>query len=97
MDAWKESAEPRRYESIVMSDATYMKLCEAIQNHMLDEAEEEMAVVKDWVLIASLSSVTSHEGEEQILQARSMGTPLYAVSGLLQFGAYTLSPIEPGE
>ena len=49
-------------------------------------------MVKDWVLVASVSDIDAREGREQIVLHRSPGTALYAVSGLLNWGAMTMAP-----
>ena len=73
-----------------MSDETYANLQEAISQHVLDEYGEELSLVKDWVLVAGLSDVESVDGLEKIVVHRSEGTSLYAVTGLLTWGAETM-------
>lgn len=80
-----------------MSDETYANLQEAISAHVLDEYGEELSLVKDWVLVGALSHVESVEGLEQIVVHRSEGTPLYAVTGLLTWGAETMDAIGFGD
>ena len=75
-----------------MSAETYDILQEAINIHLGDEMGDEVSVVKDWVLVASVSDIDAHEGREQIVLHRSSGTALYAVSGLLNWGAMTMEP-----
>jgi len=75
-----------------VSAETYDTLQEAISLHLGDEMGEEVSVVKDWVLVASVADLEAREGREQIVLHRSPGTSLYAVSGLLQWGAATISP-----
>jgi hypothetical protein len=73
-----------------MSDKTYASLREAISAHVLDEYGEELSLVKDWVLVAGLSDLESVDGLEKIVVHRSEGTSLYAVTGLLTWGAETM-------
>ena len=75
-----------------MSANTYEILQEAINIHLGDEMGDEVSVVKDWVLVASVSDIDAREGREQIVLHRSPGTALYAVSGLLNWGAMTMAP-----
>ena len=75
-----------------MSAETYNTLVDAISAHIGDEMGDDVSLVKDWVLVASVSDITAREGREEIVLHRSPGTPLYAVSGLLQWGALTIAP-----
>ena len=75
-----------------MSSETYDILSEAISAHVGDELGDDVSVVKDWVLVASVSNIEAREGREQIVLHRSPGTALYAVSGLLNWGAMTMEP-----
>tara|TARA_R110000851_G_scaffold175599_5_gene322013 strand:+ start:9344 stop:9586 length:243 start_codon:yes stop_codon:yes gene_type:complete len=75
-----------------VSAETYDILQEAINIHLGDEMDGEVSVVKDWVLVASVSDIDAREGREQIVLHRSPGTALYAVSGLLNWGAMTMAP-----
>ena len=77
-----------------MSEQTYANLQEALSAHVLDEHGEELSLVKDWVLVAGLSDVESVDGFEKIVVHRSEGTSLYAVTGLLTWGAETMTPME---
>jgi len=75
-----------------VSAETYDILLDAISLHVGDEMGDEVSVVKDWVLVASVSDIEAREGREQIVLHRSPGTALYAVSGLLNWGAMTMAP-----
>jgi hypothetical protein len=75
-----------------LSDETYIRLQEAISAHVGDELGSEVSLVKDWVLVASVADMESIEGREEIVLHRSPGMPLYAVSGLLQWGSLTMAP-----
>tara|TARA_B110000503_G_C6870342_1_gene298383 strand:- start:179 stop:421 length:243 start_codon:yes stop_codon:yes gene_type:complete len=75
-----------------VSSETYDILSEAISAHVGDELGEQVSLVKDWVLVSSISNMEAHEGREQIVLHRSSGTALYAVSGLLNWGAMTMEP-----
>jgi hypothetical protein len=75
-----------------MSDETYSRLQEAISAHVGDELGDDVSLVKDWVLVASVSDMRAMEDREQIVVHRSPATPLYAVSGLLQWGSLTMVP-----
>lgn len=80
-----------------MSDQTYASLQEAISAHVLDEYGEELSLVKDWVLVAGLSDLESVDGLEKIVVHRSEGTSLYAVTGLLSWGAETMDAVGFGD
>jgi len=75
-----------------MSAETYNTLIAAISAHVGQEMGEEVSLVKDWVLVASVSDIDSREGREEIVLHRSPGTTLYAVSGLLRWGESTIAP-----
>lgn len=77
-----------------MSAETYEILLDAISLHVGDEMGDDVSVVKDWVIVASVSNIEAREGREQIVLHRSPGTALYAVSGLLNWGAMTMEPEE---
>ena len=91
VDAWQERG-CHCGDAIVVSAETYDILQEAINIHLGDEMGDEVSVVKDWVLVASVSDIDAREGREQIVLHRSPGTALYAVSGLLNWGAMTMAP-----
>lgn len=80
-----------------MSEQTYSSLQEAISAHVLDEYGEELSLVKDWVLVAGLSDLESVDGLEKIVVHRSEGTSLYAVTGLLSWGAETMDAVGFGD
>ena len=75
-----------------MSAETYNTLIAAISAHVGQEMGEEVSLVKDWVLVASVSDIDSREGREEIVLHRSPETTLYAVSGLLRWGESTIAP-----
>ena len=75
-----------------MSSETYNTLQEAITAHVADELGADVVVVKDWVLVASPSDLDAVEGFEQIVVHRSAQTALYAVTGLLHWGAESMAP-----
>ena len=75
-----------------MSAETYDALQEAISAHVGDEMGSNVSLVKDWVLVASVSDMEASMGTEQIVLHRSPMTALYAVTGLLQWGAATIAP-----
>jgi hypothetical protein len=77
-----------------MSAETYSALQEAITAHVADELDADVVVVKDWVLVASPSDLEDVEGFEKIVVHRSAQTPLYAVTGLLQWGSETMAPAD---
>jgi len=77
-----------------VSAETYEILLDAISLHVGDEMGDDVSVVKDWVIVASVSNIEAREGREQIVLHRSPGTALYAVSGLLNWGAMTMEPEE---
>lgn len=71
------------------------KLEQAINAHVLDMAGEDVAIVKDWVIVAAVASPHDEDERESIFIERSIGTSLYAVTGLLTWGleAYDGEPI----
>jgi len=77
-----------------LSAETYNNLQSAIEAHLSDELEIELLIVKDWVLVSATSDVEDVEGYEQVFTHRSRGTALYAVTGLLQWGAETIGAEE---
>jgi hypothetical protein len=77
-----------------MSAETYNTLQEAITAHVADELGANVVVIKDWVLVASPSDLEAIEGREEIVVHRSAQTTLYTVSGLLSWGAMTISPMD---
>ena len=77
-----------------MSAETYDALQQAITAHVADELDVDVVVIKDWVLVASPSDLQDVEGFEKIVVHRSAQTPLYAVTGLLQWGSETMASAE---
>ena len=77
-----------------LSAETYDALQEAITAHVADELDVGVVVIKDWVLVASPSDLEDVEGLEKIVVHRSLQTPLYAVTGLLQWGSETMGSTE---
>ncbi len=77
-----------------MSAETYNTLQEAITAHVADELGVGVVVIKDWVVVASPSDLEDVEGLEKIVVHRSAQTPLYAVTGLLQWGSETIGSTE---
>jgi hypothetical protein len=75
-----------------MSAETYTKLQEAISAHVGDELGDGLSLVRDWVLVASISDIDDVEGREEIVVHRSPQTTLYAITGLLHWGATTIGP-----
>ena len=67
----------------------------AINAHILEMAGEDVAIVKDWVIVAAVASPHDEDERESIFIERSVGTSLYAVTGLLTWGleAYDGEPI----
>lgn len=69
-----------------MSAETYDALGRAIAEHILDEALEPADFVRDWVIVAATSSMDDDGETADIVVFRSATTPLYAVTGLLEWG-----------
>lgn len=69
-----------------MSSETYEALTRAIADHVLDETIEPADFVRDWALVASTSSMESDGETAEIVVFRAATTPLYAVTGLLEWG-----------
>jgi hypothetical protein len=80
-----------------MSAETYEALSAAVSAHVGDEMGDDISIVKDWVTVASVSDMWASDGREQIVLHRSEGTALYAVSGLLQWGATIMTADDPME
>ena len=93
MDAWCQEGDFYNHEKD-MSAKTYDALQEAITAHVADELDVAVVVIKDWVLVASPSDLQDVEGLEKIVVHRSAQTPLYAVTGLLQWGSETMGSTE---
>lgn len=66
-----------------MSAETYRALEEAVHNHVLDEQAGEGQVVRDWAIVAATADIQSTDDVQEICLHRSLGTSLYAVTGLL--------------
>ena len=77
-----------------MSLETYQALDAAISAHLIDEAEGNADLVRDWVLVASTSSVEDTDEETEIVVHRSSNTALYAVTGLLEWGKSAYGEVE---
>lgn len=75
-----------------MSAETYEDLLFAIEAHVLDELDGQMMVIKDWVLVGAVSDLKSMSDRESIFLHRSPNTPLYGVSGLLDWGKSAMFP-----
>lgn len=65
---------------------THKALEEAINAHALAQSGEDVAVVKDWVVVAAVSSLNDEPDLENIHVERAANTTLYAVTGLLTWG-----------
>lgn len=77
-----------------MSQETYNALDAAISAHIIDESEGEADLVRDWVVVASTSSLQDSEEIQQIAVHRSANTALYAVTGLLEWGKSAYGEVE---
>jgi hypothetical protein len=77
-----------------MSAETYDALSRAISEHALDEALEPADFVRDWVVVASTSSMDSDGESAEIVVFRSSTTPLYAVTGLLEWGKLAYGEVD---
>ena len=77
-----------------MSAETYDALTRAISAHVLDEALEPADFVRDWALVASTSSMDSDGESAEIVVFRAATTPLYAVTGLLEWGKSAYGEVE---
>jgi hypothetical protein len=93
VDAWQQEGNFYVNEED-LSAKTYDALQEAITAHVADELDVGVVVIKDWVLVASPSDLQDVEGLEMIVVHRSSQTPLYAVTGLLQWGSETMGSTE---
>ncbi len=93
MDAWQESCGYGG-DAPTVSAETYEALQIAIEDHLADELDAEMMLVKDWVLVGSVSDLDSVSGREDIVLHRSENTSLYAITGLLEWGKFTMFPEE---
>lgn len=77
-----------------MSAETYEALNRAIADHVLSEALEPADFVRDWALVASTSSMDSDGETAEIVVFRAATTPLYAVTGLLEWGKSAYGEVE---
>ena len=77
-----------------MSGETYDSLSRAISDHVLDEALDPADFVRDWVIVASTSSMDDDGDTNEIVVFRSTTTPLYAVTGLLEWGKSAYGEVE---
>lgn len=77
-----------------MSIETYNALDAAISAHIIDESEGEADLVRDWVVVASTSSLQDSEELQEIAVHRSSNTALYAVTGLLEWGKAAYGEVE---
>lgn len=77
-----------------MSAETYEALGRAIAEHVLDESLEPADFVRDWVLVASTASMDSDGESAEIVVFRAATTPLYAVTGLLEWGKSAYGEVE---
>jgi len=77
-----------------MSQDTYSALDAAISAHIIDECDGEADLVRDWVVVASTSSLQDSEEIQEIAVHRSANTALYAVTGLLEWGKAAYGEVE---
>jgi hypothetical protein len=78
-----------------MSAETYRILEDAINAHVIDEAEEPVAIIRDWVLVAAPSSIDKVDDDHtEIVLFRAPHTSLYAVTGLLEWGKSVYGTVE---
>lgn len=77
-----------------MSAETYQALDAAITAHVIDEALDEADIIRDWVVVASTSSVSDQADVQEIAVHRSASTALYAVTGLLEWGKAAYGEVE---
>jgi len=77
-----------------MSAETYEALGRAISDHVLDEAIEPADFIRDWVVVASTSEINSDGESAEIVVFRAATTPLYAVTGLLEWGKSAYGEID---
>jgi hypothetical protein len=77
-----------------MSAETYAQLDAAITAHIIDEALDEADIIRDWVVVASTSSIDDSEDVQEIAVHRSANTALYAVTGLLEWGKAAYGEVE---
>lgn len=77
-----------------MSAETYAALDAAITAHVIDEALDQADLVRDWVVVASTSSLNNDEDIQEIAVHRSGSTALYTVTGLLEWGKAAYGEVE---
>lgn len=77
-----------------MSAETYDALTRALADHVLDESVEPADFVRDWVIVASTASMDSDGESAEIVVFRAATTPLYAVTGLLEWGKSAYGEVE---
>lgn len=69
-----------------MSAETYDELQRAITAHAIDEALDPVDFVRDWVIVTATGTMDDDGETAEIGVFRSVTTPLYAVTGLLEWG-----------
>jgi len=77
-----------------MSSETYNALTRAISEHVMDETLEPADFVRDWALVAATSNMDSDGESAEIVVFRGATTPLYAVTGLLEWGKSAYGEVE---
>lgn len=77
-----------------MSSETYHALDAAISAHLIDEASGDADLVRDWVIVASVSAISDNDESTEIVVYRSANTALYAVTGLLEWGKSAYGEVE---
>lgn len=77
-----------------MSAESYEALSRAITEHILDESLDHADFVRDWVIVASTSTMEDDGESAEIVVFRSSTTPLYAVTGLLEWGKSAYGEVE---
>jgi hypothetical protein len=75
-----------------MSTATYLALMEAIQAHVSDELGEDL-YAPHWVITCGIDTVDDYSRVDTAIQIyRSPRTPVYAVTGLLDWALQSYTP-----
>jgi hypothetical protein len=77
-----------------VSAQTYANLERALHDHVMDEADHDPELIRDWVLVAATASMADTGNEADIVVFRAHQTALYAVTGLLEWAKEAYGEVE---
>jgi hypothetical protein len=71
-----------------MSQQTYQAIADAIQAHLIDEYDGAPVFAAHWAMAVGVDSLDGFDESVSTIQVFKSGrTPIYAVTGLFEFGA----------